>query len=403
MNRSKSILVITSTFPRWINDSTPPFVMELSRRLCKKNIHIDILAPHAPQAKRKEIMYGMTVYRYKYFFNNWQLLAYQGGILARLKDNQSLCFLLPFFLLSQAISIFKLLRNNNYDLIHAHWLIPQGLLAVVMSKLFKVKPKILCTSHGGDLFALQSAFFTKIKQWVLANCDGATVVSEYMRKTCRQIKNIEEKLYVCPMGVDLINTFKPAEQIARDMNQILFVGRLVEKKGLTFLLDAMALLHGKFPQLKLLIIGDGPEKDSLQAQCRRLNIENRIQFLGALNQKQLAMIYSSAGIFVMPSVVDSTNDQEGLGLVAIEAMGCGCAVIASDLPAIKDIIEHNINGLVVKPGDKNQLASAIEHLMTDENLRNMIASRARASVIEKFDWQIITNQYMDIIDTICKP
>jgi len=154
-NRIKSILVLTSTFPRWANDTDPPFVMELSRRLVKENIKIDILAPHAEGAKQKETMHGMTIYRYRYFFSKWERLAYAGGILANLKKNKLLYFLVPLFSISQIISILKLIKKNNYDLIHAHWLIPQGLLAVLVSRIFdKECPKILCTSHGVVIYLL---------------------------------------------------------------------------------------------------------------------------------------------------------------------------------------------------------------------------------------------------------
>jgi glycosyltransferase involved in cell wall biosynthesis len=401
-NRLKSILVLTSTFPRWANDTDPPFVMELSRRLVKENIRIEILAPHAEGAKQKEIMHGMTVYRYRYFFSKWERLAYAGGILANLKKNKLLYFLVPFLLISQMISIIKLIKKNKYDLIHAHWLIPQGLLAVLVSKILgKDCPKILCTSHGGDLFAFQSSLFLKVKTGILNYCDGVTVVSNYMRDICLQIINIDEKLHVCPMGVDLVSTFRPVEKTERDDNTILFVGRLVEKKGVFILLDAINILIQDYPDLELLIVGDGPERDKLEERCEVLNIVDSVKFRGALNQEQLPKIYTQATMAVIPSIIDSRNDQEGLGLVAIEAMGCGTAVIISALPAVQDIVEDGVNGILVQPGNANALANAIKNLLVDKNTREIIASRARQSVIEKFDWQVAVKKYLAVIESIC--
>lgn len=401
-NRLKSILVLTSTFPRWANDTDPPFVMELSRRLVKENIRIDILAPHAEGAKQKEIMHGMTVYRYRYFFSKWERLAYAGGILANLKKNKLLYFLVPLLLISQMISIIKLIKKNKYDLIHAHWLIPQGFLAVLVSRIFdKNCPKILCTSHGGDLFSFQSSLFLKVKKGILGHCDGVTVVSNYMRDICLQIINIDEKLHVCPMGVDLVSTFRPVEKTERDDNTILFVGRLVEKKGVFILLDAINILIQDYPDLELLIVGDGPERDKLEERCEVLNIVDSVKFRGALNQEQLPKIYTQATMAVIPSIIDSRNDQEGLGLVAIEAMGCGTAVIISALPAVQDIVEDGVNGILVQPGNANALANAIKNLLVDKNTREIIASRARQSVIEKFDWQVAVKKYLAVIESIC--
>ncbi len=111
-------------------------------------------------------------------------------------------------------------------------------------------------------------------------------------------------------------------------------------------------------------------------------------------------LYSSSAIFAMPSIVDSKNDQEGLGLVAIEAMGCGCAVVASSLGAVNDIIEDGINGIMVKPGDKNALADAISSLLLNKEKKSHIALNGRNSVIEKFDWDVIAEKYVGIVRSL---
>jgi len=181
----KKILVTASTFPRWKDDTEPPFVYELCKRLVKHDIDVDVLAPHAEGARSKEIMDGINIYRYPYFLSKYERLSYNGGILANLKRNKLNYMLVPLFLIAQTFATWKILSHKKYDLIHAHWLIPQGLISVIITKyLQKERPKILCTSHGGDLFAFQSPLFNKIKKWILNNSDGVTVVSEHMRKIC---------------------------------------------------------------------------------------------------------------------------------------------------------------------------------------------------------------------------
>jgi glycosyltransferase involved in cell wall biosynthesis len=395
------ILVTASTFPRWKDDTEPQFVYELCKQLVKHGFDIDVLAPHAEGARSREIMDGINVYRYSYFISKYERLSYNGGILANLKINKFNYMLVPFFLIAQVFATWRRMSDKEYDLIHAHWLIPQGFIAVFISRyLFKQGPKILCTSHGGDLFAFQLSFFRRIKKWVLSCSDGVTVVSEHMRKVCLQITNIEEKIYVCSMGVDLVDGFIPVENIERHDNTILFVGRLVEKKGVSILLDATHKIIQKYPEIKLLIVGDGPERHKLEIQCKELNITNSVEFIGALRKNELPAIYSSASIAVMPSIIDSRNDQEGLGLVAIEAMGCECAVIASSLPAVDDIIESGINGILVKHGNSVELENAIDLLLSDKNKRTQIASSGRKSVIEKFDWKTVQDRYAEIVRTI---
>ncbi len=395
---NKSILVVTSTFPRWVDDTDPPFVMELCKRLAKEKINIDVLAPHASGTSEKEVMEGLNVYRYKYFFSKWELLAYDGGILANLNKNKWLYFLVPFFLFSQTRSLILQIKNNNYDLIHAHWLIPQGLISVFVSKyLCKDSPKILCTSHGSDLFSFQSPFFNKLQKWILTNSDGVTVVSEHMEKTCLQITNIVEKIHVCPMGVDLVTKFKPKENIKRDHYKILFVGRLIEKKGVVVLLNAIFKIIKKYPSLKLVIAGDGPERTKLENICKDLMISEHVEFQGAVLHSELPELYSSASISVMPS-----TGKEGLGLVAVEAMGCECAVIVSALDGVNDFIEDGINGILVNLGDEDALANAIDLLLTDKDKIARIALNGRKSVVKKFDWEVVANTYKKIIDSICE-
>jgi glycosyltransferase involved in cell wall biosynthesis len=196
------------------------------------------------------------------------------------------------------------------------------------------------------------------------------------------------------MGVDLVNTFMPLANIKQDNNKILFVGRLVEEKNVNILLEAMHSLIQKYPKLKLFIVGDGPERCQLEALCKELSIEHAVEFIGAINHNQLPEIYSSSTIAVM------TSKREGLGLVAIEAMGCGCVVIAPSLPAMEDIIENGVNGVLVKPGDSVQLANAVENILVNKETKNMIVANARQSVIDKFDWGVIVNKYREIIESM---
>lgn len=399
---SKKILVLASTFPRWVNDTTPPFVLELARRLVEEGMSVDVLAPHAQCAKRKETIDGVMIYRYKYFFDKFQLLNYDGGILANLKKNKWLYLLVPLFLISQAYSLIKLVNKGEYDLVHAHWIIPQGLISVIILKLLCwKKTKILCTSHGGDLFAFQSTSFYQLKKWVLDSSDAITVVSNHMKKICETMITKKEKIHVCSMGVDLSNTFKPVDNIKRNDSKILFVGRLVEKKGVATLLEAISILIEKNLKLELLIVGEGPERKKLETLTFELGIQHCTKFLGAIIPKQLPELYSSASITVMPSIIDSQNDQEGLGLVAIEAMGCDCAVVASSLPAVKDIIDDGVNGVLSKPGDKVELANALERVLMNNEFRDQIAAKARSSVVEKYDWQVITHKYKQLISSVC--
>ena len=119
---------------------------------------------------------------------------------------------------------------------------------------------------------------------------------------------------------------------------LLFVGRLVEKKGLRYLLKAMPEIIARFPQSHLTVVGDGPCRKELEKLSVHLGLRGRVDFLGALRNDELPHIYQQSGIIVFPSVVSDDGDREGFGLVLVEALGCGCAAVVTDLPAMMDIV-----------------------------------------------------------------
>ena len=148
------VLVIATTFPRWKNDQEPRFVYELCRPISEK-MDIHILAPHAPQAKEKEIWEGIKITRFSYFFpRRLQSLCYDGGIIPKLKSSWFARLQLPFFLIALLTSLIKITGKNRYDLIHCHWLIPQGFFCALI-KIFRGIPLIL-TAHGGDVFSFKN-------------------------------------------------------------------------------------------------------------------------------------------------------------------------------------------------------------------------------------------------------
>lgn len=393
-HRHMRILVVTSTFPRWQDDTEPVFVYELCRRLHRLGADIDVLAPHAPGAKTMELMDGINVYRYRYCPARLEVLAYRGGILANLRRHWFGFLIVPYFLLFQGIAIWSRLGKENYDLVHAHWIIPQGCTCVLVNLLSgrRNRKPVVCTAHGGDLYALRGPPFNAIKYFVMDELAHLCVVSRAMQETCIAGGAQAERISVLPMGVDLKQTFMPRADVARRDNRLVFVGRLVEKKGIVNLIDAVAIIKKAIPAIELLLVGDGPELPTIKQKIKQLGLEQNVTLAGSLRNPELPPLYSSAAVFVMPSVVDRSGDQEGFGLVLVEAIGCGCAVVASDLPAIHDIVQHGHNGLLARPGDVADLAEKIMRLLKDRELRERLAAKGREDV-KRFDWDETAAQY----------
>ena len=394
------VLVLTSTFPRWENDTEPAFIFELSRRLTV-SFDVTVLSPRTPGSKRKENMAGLRVIRFPYFFSQWEKLAmHGGGILNQLKTNPAYYLMVPFFLLGQLLAIIRLVRNEHFDLIHAHWLIPQGFIAALSLLITGKRVPLLCTSHGGDLFALKGKGLQRLKRWVMDKSAALTVVSKAMKKTVVDMGIVSDKVEVIPMGVDLKGLFTPDPRVPRKTDELLFVGRLVEKKGVQFLLEAMPAVLKKHSTVRLILAGSGPMEQELRQQAQRLHLSEKIDFLGMVSQTRLPELYRTATLAIFPFIVAKSGDQEGFGLVQVEAMGCECPFIAGDLPAIHDIITHEENGLIFPSGNAQALADAIIKLLDDPELRGRLAVAGRKTVVQKFDWEVIAGKYAGVYDML---
>ena len=338
--------------------------------------------------------------RFKYCFEKWERLAYEGGIIANLKQAKWRYLLVPLFMVGQFSAIIQILRSKRIDVIHAHWIFPQGFMAVIARMLFAgYKPAIVCTSHGGDLFGLPGAMFLHLKRFVMKQVDKMTVVSEAMRNYAYMLGQGRE-IEVISMGVDTVETFTPSPSVERARYELLFVGRLVEKKGLRYLILAMPEILNQFHDSILIVAGTGPEEALLRELAQSIGVAAHIQFIGSVDNHLLPDLYRHASVFVAPSVVAKGGDQEGLGLVIVEALACECAVLASDLPAIRDVVIDGVTGSIARQGDSGDIArKAIELLGVPAKGRRM-AQIGRRYVADRFDWKLVAARYEALLLTM---
>jgi len=391
-----TLLVLASTYPRWRDDPEPGFIHELCRRLTNR-FHVIALVPDAPEADPDGTLDGVEVVRFRYAPRRWQTLVNHGGIVTNLHKFPWKWLLVPGFVLGQYLAARRLLRRRKIDIVHAHWLIPQGLIARRLKSGTAVP--YLVTSHGGDLFGLRGRLLEAFKRRVADSSSAMTVVSTAMRDEAMRIGLRPPELAVLPMGVDLRERFVANAQVERAQNELLFVGRLVPKKGLPHLLNAMsAVLVGR-PNVILTIAGFGPEESLLRAQARQLGIENHVSFLGAMSQEALPELYRRASIFVAPFIRDDSGNQEGLPVVLMEAIGCGCPVIVGDVAGVRDLLGDAANEICVDPRDTQALASAILAVLDDPASAQERALMIRLAAAGRVDWQVIADGYAGLLES----
>ncbi|OZB61131.1 MAG: glycosyl transferase [Lysobacterales bacterium 14-68-21] len=385
-----TVLVLASTYPRWANDPEPAFVHELSRRLARDHEVIAVV-PDAPGADPSGDLDGVHVVRYRYAPRAWQTLVNDGGIATHLRRSPWKWLLVPGFVLGQYLAARRVLKRHRVTVIHAHWIIPQGWLARWLARPARIP--VLVTSHGGDLFGFRGRLLTRVKRSVAAACSRMTVVSDAMRKEAIRLGLRPPSLTVLPMGVDLQRRYVPDPSVPRSADELLFVGRLVPKKGLPLLLNALPAVLARRPAASLTIAGFGPERADLEAQASRLGVAHAVRFLGAVPQDRLPDLYRRASLFVAPFVRDESGNQEGLPVVLMEAIGCGCPAIVGDVAGLDDLLGGHAAYVTVNPRDRDALAEAILDALDQPGLALARAVAIRGAVAEKVDWDVIAQGY----------
>ena len=179
-------------------------------------------------------------------------------------------------------------------------------------------------------------------------------------------------------------------------NIILFVGRLVEKKGVKYLIEAFSQLPAKTQQESVLwIIGDGDERVALERQAKELGLSN-IEFWGQVPNDQLPHYYAAASIFVAPSIIDSKGDTEGQGVILLEAMASGIPIISTNVGGIPDVISHNETGLLVQANNSAELSEGILSLLNNKELIKELTRKAQLNVEENYVWPVVSEQFISL-------
>ncbi len=396
----KRILVMASTFPRWTGDTVPPFVFQLSEHLAELGYEMHVLAPHTKGAALEERMGNLQVHRFRYAPASMETLAYGGGILENLKKRPLRWALVPGFLAAQTLSTWRLMKRHRFDLLHVHWFIPQGLSAAVLPAWIET-PKLL-TAHGGDVFASTKGVRRGVIRFVADRHDAITVNSSAMGRAVHELTGREST--VIPMGVDLgefrnLNKQNPGS-VWSDAQRILFVGRLAEKKGVEYLIRAMPQVRSQVPDAKLTIVGDGPQRAMLEDEVEALGLRDAVSFEGARPNTELPAYYSAADVFVAPSVVAESGDTEALGVVLLEAAGCGLPIVSTRVGGIPDVIKHNETGLLVEQKSPSELGTAVASLLKDRSRALMLGTAAQRHVTENFGWSDVAARFGELYERL---
>jgi glycosyltransferase involved in cell wall biosynthesis len=388
------LLVVASTFPAQDGDGTPGFVRDLAMQEAR-DFDVLVIVPRVRGGALRETSESLTIIRYPYWFRRFEDLA-DGAIIENLRTRRTRYLqVIPFFF-AQYRAVRRAIREFQPDVVHVHWIIPQGIVVRLAARKL---PKIV-TTLGGDLYALNAAPLRALKRWVIVNASAITVMNADMATRVEALGADPETVTVLPMGADLttLSAALARASVRRDDGPlaVLFVGRLVEKKGVAVLLEALRAVSDSVG-FELVVVGDGPLRTALTAAAQGLPV----RFVGQLGRTDLARQYAAANVAMFPSVAAASGDQDGLPVALLEAMGASCAVVASDLPGINEAVRDGHNGLLVPPGDAGALAAAITRLADDPSLRATLGVKARATALS-YSTDAVGERYRALLHRIMR-
>lgn len=388
MNSRPRLLVLASTFPSRAGDGTPEFVRHLAAYEGRVFDTI-VLVPRVSGAPRREEYDGVRVERFPYFFGRFEDLA-DGAILENLRARPTRWLQVAPFVVAEALALRQLIRRHRPDVLHLHWIVPQGLAALVTGR----GVPWLVTTLGGDIYALRDPVSVRLKRAVLRRAAAATTMNREMRARLIVLGSPPRATHVLPMGADVAAVQAHGAGVAQVSGRIVFAGRLVEKKGAAVLLDALRRLpSGR--EWSLDLIGDGPLLASLRRQAEGL----AVRFRGQLTREALARAFAEAEVVVVPSVPAGSGDQDGLPVTLLEAMAAGCAIVASRIAGIDEAVVDGTSGVLVPPGDPVALAVALDALLADPDCRRRLGAAAAVRA-EDFSVESMGERYVDLLRSI---
>jgi len=301
----------------------------------------------------------------------------------------------------------------NADVYEAHAVSGYGFLRALKEK--GIRKPFIQTVHGvladeyvqavqrGSLtFRAKLANFfmwqlSKLEAEAAENATLTVTISRYSAQKIRQFYGVDEKkIRIVPNGVDT-QKFQPSKDCETIMHQIgvdsklcvLFVGRLIPRKGLTYLIEAAKRIVKEYSQTIFLIVGDGPQRPHLISILEKADLLGNFVFLGDVNERVLPALYNCADVFVLPSI------QEGQGIALLEAQAAAKPVVAFDVGGVREAIVDKETGLLTKP-DSRELAGAIMKLLASWSLREKMGGNGRKLVVDKFSWDVCAKKMLKV-------
>ncbi len=378
------VLLLTSSFPRFSGD---PMVAFMERFVEHLGLPCVVVAPGGPGISDLGMCGSTRIRRFVYWLpRRHQRIAYGDGILDNLRQRPLLALQLPLFFLRFAAHAVR--EARDCEVIEAHWALPAGLVGLLASWISGT-PLVLVL-HSGDVHLLHRlpggrllarALYKHCRAVIATSGFIRTLFSELLPHGWRELAL--EAIEVLPMGVDVDHAEEPPPAAApaqRPLRRVVYLGRLVPVKGLDVLIKALAGI----PEVLLEIAGEGCCRESFESLSKALGVA--VRFHGALSEPEKRRVLARADVVVVPSVVLDGGRTDSLPVVLLEGLAAGKPVVGTAVGGIPDVLRHDVNGLVVPPGDAAALQAAVLRALEEPGLASRLGHAGRATA-EAYAWR----------------
>jgi L-malate glycosyltransferase len=393
-------------YPEFKGDIRATYVHDINRHLLlqEKNTKVVVVTPNYNKSLLKEEMDRITVHRFNAYFPP----EFGSGKMAQSKKSvfTKMLGLYSFFIymLKNFYYTYKFAKKYKADLIHAHWALPTGFPALLAAQLLGIPCFI--TMHGGDVYYNKAEGYDLPKRWY------AKLLLSYTFKYAKMLTAItndckmhaenagarSEKIIIITNGAD-IRRFSKSKNGVENLikkyslksNNVIFTCRqLIPRKGIRFLIMAMPDIIKKFPKTKLLIAGDGMEREFLEELIDKLKLRDHVTLLGWIKNEELPVYFNSSDVAVMPSL------EEGFGIPAAEAMACEIPVVSTDAGGLVEVVDNNKTGIIVPKANEKEMAKAIIKLLENPALSKRMGKAGRKKTEEEFSWDITAKKFITL-------
>lgn len=373
-----NILIINYEFPP-VGGGGGIATYYIARELCRKGYSVSVLTSHFRELSWYEELEDIHVYRVP--------------VLRKRRDYCSVLEMASFILSSLPMLVY-LLCVHRYDLIHIFFGVPSGPLGYIAKKFFNIP--YLIRMGGGDvpgfrpfqykrLYTLLTPFLNIL--W--RNAEFLVANSEGLRFMAQQVFP-EAPIHVIPNGVDLGRFAHDYYRCPAPEVRILFVSRLIRRKGLQFLIEAVPRIREQANvPFEIRVVGDGPDKEFFTKRIEELGASDCFRFYGYVDHGKLPEYYLDADIFVLPSLA------EGMPNVVLEAMGSGLPIVATSVPGSEELVRTGENGFLVTPKESTLLAKTLITLINDRSLRESMGTKSK-QLARNYRWEIVAEHYIDL-------